>query len=120
MMPMHLVVSLGPVISTFYPGYYPLNLLLRVAYLTGLVLRLMVPHLFFLPNLFAGLEFPFASIGALATSITILDLAIVRDHLERVLPLIGTTCHAVSIVPAAWLGLQLLLRFLARHLALLH
>jgi hypothetical protein len=80
----------------------------------------MVPHLFFLPNLFAGLEFPFASIGALATSITILDLAIVRDHLERVLPLIGTTCHAVSIVPAAWLGLQLLLRFLARHLALLH
>jgi hypothetical protein len=44
---------------------------------------------------------PFFAIVALATSITIRDLAISRDHLERVLPLILTAYRAVSIVPAA-------------------
>jgi hypothetical protein len=80
----------------------------------------MVPHLLFLPNLFVELDFPFASIGAHATSITIADLTIGRGHPERVLPLIGTTCHAVGIVPAAWFGLKLLFRLFVHHLALLH
>ena len=43
----------------------------------------------------------FFAIVALATSITIRDLAISRDHLERILSLILTAYSAVSIVPAA-------------------
>ena len=57
--------------------------------------------LFSLGSLLIDFLFPFIAIVALATSITIRDLAISRDHLERVLPLILTAYRAVSIVPAA-------------------
>jgi hypothetical protein len=98
-----------------------MNLLLRTGYLTGLVLlHLVVAHLLSLANLFLDLFFPFASIGAHATSITILGLAIARGHPERSLPLIGIAYHTVSIVPAACLGPKLLLRSLVHHLPLLH
>ena len=73
-----------------------------------------------LGDLFFDFHLPFAIIATLATSITILDIAIVRSHLERIFPLIKTTHYAMSIVPAASLALQLLLRFFFRHLVVLY
>ena len=55
--------------------------------------------LFSLGSLLIDFLFPFIAIVALATSITIRDLAISRDHLEGILPLIETTFLAFSIVP---------------------
>jgi hypothetical protein len=119
MMQGHLLVSVWPVTSTNFLNCISLDLLLCPGDLNGFLGGPLLLDRLSLADLCIHFNIPFAIIPALATSITIADIALV-GHLERIFPLIEVTHHAVSIVPAGLLALQLLLRFFVRPLVLLH
>jgi hypothetical protein len=120
MMQRHLLVLVRAVTSTNVLNYISVDMLLCPGHLYGFFGQPMLLDRLSLVDLFFHFHLPFAIIAALATSITILDIAIVRSHLERIFPLIKTAHYAVSIVPAARLALQLLMRFFVHNLVLLH